>query len=320
MILESLNLASTGPDVLRKKARGVRMRRRARVYSGTIMTPAALLPDLSSLALLAFMLGLRHGMDADHLAAIDVMARFNAGARPRVARLAGAWFSVGHGMVVLAFAFFVASLAHTWQVPAWLEPVGAWVSIGVLLVLGGLSLVSAHQATPESPVRFAGWRSVLYGRVLRVSGALPIVGVGALFAVSFDTLTQAALMGATGTSTLGLPAVGLLAGSFVAGMAVTDGLNGWFVAHLVQRSAHAAAHLSRVMAASIGGVSVATALLGIAAQLSADANAWIEDHQGRFALLIVAVVSASFAASLRLARMPVRAANLAGDEPGSLPG
>jgi high-affinity nickel-transport protein len=285
-----------------------------------MMMVVALLPDLPSLALLAFMLGLRHGLDADHLAAIDVMARFNVAARPRVARLTGVWFSIGHGAVVLAFAFFVASLAHDWQVPAWLEPVGAWASIGVLLLLGGLSFASVRQAPPDSPVHFVGWRSALYGRVLQVSGALPIVGVGALFAVSFDTLTQAALMGATGTSRLGLAAVGLLAGSFVAGMLVTDGLNGWLVAHLMHRSVQAAARLSRVMAVSIGAVSIVTALLGIAAQSSADANAWIEDHQGRFALLIVAVVCASFAASLCLSRRPARAASLAGDEPGSLPG
>ena len=278
------------------------------------MTPVALLPDLPSLAMLAFMLGLRHGMDADHLAAIDVMARFNAGAR-----LTGVWFSIGHGAVVLAFAFFVASLAHTWQAPAWLEPVGAWVSIAVLLSLGVLSLVAVGRTTSGSPVHFAGWRSVLYGRLLHVSGPLPVLGIGALFAVSFDTLGQAALMGATGTSRMGLPAVGLLAGSFVAGMIVTDGLNGWFVAHLMHRSAQAAARLSRVMAISIGGVSIATALLGIAAQSSADANAWIEDHQGRFALMIVAIMSASFAASLRLARTALPAASVAGDEPGGLP-
>ena len=282
------------------------------------MTPVALLPDLPSLAMLAFMLGLRHGMDADHLAAIDVMARFNAGGRLSVARLTGVWFSIGHGAVVLAFAFFVASLAHDWQAPAWLEPVGAWVSIGVLLLLGVLSLVAAGRTAAGSPVRFAGWRSLVYGRLLHVSGALPVLGVGALFAVSFDTLGQAALMGATGTSRMGLPAVGLLAGSFVAGMMLTDGLNGWFVAHLMHRSAPAAARLSRVMATSIGGVSIATALLGIAAQLSADANVWIEDHQGRFALLIVAIVSASFAASLRLARIALPATSRAGEESGGL--
>lgn len=278
------------------------------------MTPVALMPDLPSLAMLAFMLGLRHGMDADHLAAIDVMARFNAGRRLNGARLAGVWFSIGHGAVVLAFAFFVASMAHAWQAPAWLEPVGAWLSIAVLLLLGVLSLVAVGRTTSGSPVQFAGWRSIVYGRLLHVSGALPILGIGALFAVSFDTLGQAALMGATGTSRMGQPAVGLLAGSFVAGMIVTDGLNGWFVAHLVHRSARAAARLSRVMAISIGGVSIATALLGIAARSSADANAWIEDHQGRFALLIVAIVSASFAASLGLARTAL----LAGDEPGGL--
>lgn len=282
------------------------------------MTPVALLPDLPSLAMLAFMLGLRHGMDADHLAAIDVMARFNAGGRLNVARLTGVWFSIGHGAVVLAFAFFVASLAHTWQAPAWLEPVGAWFSIAVLLSLGVLSLVAVRRTVSDSPVRFAGWRSVLYGRLLHVSGALPVLGIGALFAVSFDTLGQAALMGATGTSRMGLPAVGLLAGSFVAGMIVTDGVNGWFVAHLMQRSAQAAARLSRVMAISIGGVSIATALLGIAAQLSSDADAWVQDHQGRFALLIVAIVSASFAASLRLARAARPGSNLAGDERGGI--
>jgi len=278
------------------------------------MSPVALLPDLPSLAMLAFMLGLRHGMDADHLAAIDVMARFHAGGRPNGARLTGVWFSIGHGAVVLAFAFFVASLAHSWQAPAWLEPVGAWFSIGVLLLLGVLSLVAVTRTTSGSTVRFAGWRSMLYGRLLHVSGALPVLGVGALFAVSFDTLGQAALMGATGTSRMGLPAVGLLAGSFVAGMVVTDGLNGWFVAHLMQRSAHAAARLSRVMATSIGGVSIATALLGIAARLSTNANAWIEDHQGRFALLIVAIVSASFAASLRVAQTARPASSLAGQQ------
>ena len=281
------------------------------------MTPVALLPELPSLAMLAFMLGLRHGMDADHLAAIDVMARFNAGGRPSAARLTGVWFSIGHGAVVLAFAFFVASVAHTWQAPAWLEPVGAWVSIGVLLLLGLLSLATVGRTTADAPVRFAGWRSALYGRLLHVSGALPVLGIGALFAVSFDTLGQAALMGATGTSRMGLPAVGLLAGSFVAGMIVTDGLNGWFVAHLMRRSATAAARLSRVMAVSIGGVSIATALLGVAAQLSADANAWIEDHQGRFAMLIVAIVAASFAASLRLGRTTA-APGLAADESGGV--
>ena len=40
-----------------------------------IATPS---PDLLGLAAVAFVLGMRHGVDADHLAAIDAMTRCNA--------------------------------------------------------------------------------------------------------------------------------------------------------------------------------------------------------------------------------------------------
>jgi len=127
-----------------------------------------------------------------------------------------------------------------------------------------------------------------------------VFGVGALFAVSFDTLSQAALMAVTGTARQGLVAVGLLAGAFVLGMVLTDGLNGWFVGKLMSRSARGAARASRVMALSIGAISIATAGLGAAAQASEAADRWIEAHQGQFAALIVGVVFASFLAGLRL--------------------
>ena len=255
---------------------------------------------LPGLAALAYVLGLRHGVDADHLAAIDAMARFNAATRPRLARLTGLWFSVGHGAVVLAVAFGVASVAHAWQAPAWLEPFGAWASIAILLLLGIFNLAAAWRTPRDTVVTVAGWRSTLFGRVLQASGAWPVLGVGALFAVSFDTLSQAALMAVTGTANQGVAAVGLLAGAFAAGMIVTDGLNGWFVASLVSRSARGAARASRVMALSISGVSIGTAGLGAAARASAAADRWVEAHQGRFAALIVAIVVASFLASLRL--------------------
>ncbi len=259
-------------------------------------------PQLLALAAVAFALGMRHGVDADHLAAIDAMARFNAAARPRLARLTGLWFSLGHGAVVLAVAFGLSLAAHAWAVPAWVEPFGAWSSIAILLLLGLLNLVAAWRAPRDALVSFAGWRSTLFGRMLGAAGAWPIVGVGVLFAISFDTLSQAALMAATGTASQGLAAVGLLAGSFVAGMVVVDGLNGWFVARLMSRNARGTARASRVMALSIGGVSIATAGLGAAAQASEAARRWIEAHEGQFATAIVAVVIASFLAGLRMTR------------------
>jgi high-affinity nickel-transport protein len=53
---------------------------------------------------LAFVLGARHGFDADHLATIDGLTRGSAHTHPRLARSAGLLFSLGHGSVVLAVA------------------------------------------------------------------------------------------------------------------------------------------------------------------------------------------------------------------------
>ena len=75
------------------------------------------LSELFGFAVVALVLGMRHGVDADHLAAIDAMTRCNAQARPALARRTGLWFSVGHGTVVLAVAFGVALTAHAWAAP-----------------------------------------------------------------------------------------------------------------------------------------------------------------------------------------------------------
>ena len=60
--------------------------------------------DNFALVLLVFVLGVKHGFDADHLATIDGLTRFNARANPRWARFCGTLFSLGHGAVVIAIA------------------------------------------------------------------------------------------------------------------------------------------------------------------------------------------------------------------------
>src|SRR6266853_3321655 len=73
---------------------------------------SALPHDLAGLALMVFLLGLRHGMDPDHVATLDGLARHNAQTRPRLARWSGCFFSLGHGAIVtLVAAFVAASLA-----------------------------------------------------------------------------------------------------------------------------------------------------------------------------------------------------------------
>ena len=265
------------------------------------MSPAASLSELLGLAVVAGVLGMRHGVDADHLAAIDAMTRCNAEARPALARRTGLWFSAGHGLVVLAVAFAVALTAHAWAAPAWLEPVGAWTSIAMLALLGALNLLAWRRTAPGTAVALAGWRSRLFNGALKACSRRAVMGVGVLFAVSFDTVSQAALMAATGAASQGLAAVALLAGAFASGMILVDGLNGWWVARLIQRPGVGSARASRVMCIAISGISLGTAGLGAAAQLSSGVAGWAEAHSELLAAAIVAIVGASFLAGLALA-------------------
>jgi nickel/cobalt transporter (NiCoT) family protein len=266
------------------------------------MNPATPISGLLVLALAALVLGMRHGIDADHLAAIDAMTRCNAQARPALARRTGLWFSIGHGLVVLVVAFGVALTAHAWAAPGWLEPFGAWASIAMLVLLGALNLIAWRRTAPGAPVALTGWRSRMFDGALRACSRRAVMGVGVLFAVSFDTVSQAALMAATGIANHSLAAVALLAGAFVVGMIVTDGLNGWWVARLIQQPGAGAARASRVMCIAISGISLGTAALGAAAQLSPAVAGWAELHSALLALAIVAIVGASFLAGLALAR------------------
>lgn len=68
---------------------------------------------------LAFVLGLKHGMDADHLATIDGLTRFNTAAgRLRLARVCGFLFSLGHGAVVCVVAVAASVLFLHSSVPS----------------------------------------------------------------------------------------------------------------------------------------------------------------------------------------------------------
>ncbi|MGO7251909.1 HoxN/HupN/NixA family nickel/cobalt transporter, partial [Rhizobium brockwellii] len=63
-------------------------------------------------ALLAYSLGLRHAVDADHIAAIDNVTRklMQDGQRPIAV---GLWFAIGHSAIVLIAATTVALAAST---------------------------------------------------------------------------------------------------------------------------------------------------------------------------------------------------------------
>ncbi len=270
------------------------------------MATTSLPNDFLALALVVLLLGIRHGFDADHLAAVDGMTYHNARVRPRLARVCGALFSIGHGVVVIAVALGVSLLAETWHPPRWLEATGSWISIVVLVLLGAMN-IAAVLRTPEGELaRLRGWRSGVFAKLLRAGHPLTVMAVGTLFALSFDTFSQAALFAVTAAQFGGWHSALMLGLLFTFGMLLTDGANGYWVARLIRRSDRSAQVASRVLALAVAGVSLLTAAMVLATLLVPAADAWAQGKELWFGTGVIAVLLASFMVGQRLAR-PARA-------------
>ena len=258
--------------------------------------------DFLGLACVVLLLGLKHGFDADHLAAIDGLACHNAAARPRLARLCGAFFSLGHGCVVVCVALGVSLLAQAWRAPQWLGPLGAWISIGVLTLLALINIGAVMRTDRDEAVRLIGWRSGAFAHLLHTGNPLAVMGVGTLFALSFDTVSQAALFAMTANAFGGWRPALLLALLFTAGMLVTDGINGWLIWRLLHHSERIALVASRAVALAVSGVGLLTAGLTVTTRVVPAADLWAEGKGLWFSAAVVGVVCISFVVGQRLAR------------------
>ncbi|MFA5911943.1 MAG: nickel transporter [Burkholderiales bacterium] len=260
-----------------------------------------LLPnDWLALLAVVYALGLKHGMDPDHLATIDGIARSNAARNPRLARWSGMLFSAGHGAVVILVAIGVSLLAQQWQTPEWLEVLGAWISIGFLYLLGLLNLYTVFATPAGEVVAPAGLKSRLLGRLLRVSHPMLIAAVGALFALSFDTVSQVALLSLTARSMSGWGFATLLGITFMLGMMTTDGINGLWVARLLARADRRALVASRSMGLAIAGLSLLIGSYGLARLIYPAIAGPAPQHELLLGCAAVGIVGLSFLLGLRL--------------------
>jgi hypothetical protein len=80
--------------------------------------------------LVAFLLGLRHASDPDHLVAVTSLVAAEGGDTRKAAGL-GAWWGLGHAASLLALG--IPLIAFKAQLPAWLES-GAEKGIGVVIL------------------------------------------------------------------------------------------------------------------------------------------------------------------------------------------
>jgi high-affinity nickel-transport protein len=207
--------------------------------------------------LTAYMLGVRHAFDADHIASIDNTTRKLVG-EGKSSVSAGFWFSLGHSSVVFAASLLlvagVRSVAGVVQnddnqVGQTLALVGTIVAGAFLVLIGLMNLVAAvgiakvfrrmrtgeyDEAELERHLHNRGFLSRLLGRVTRrVSKPWHLYPVGLLMGLGFDTASQVALLVlAAGTAAFTLPwyAMLVLPVLFAAGMSLFDSADGIFMA------------------------------------------------------------------------------------------
>jgi len=258
--------------------------------------------DWSALCAIIFLLGMRHGFDADHLATIDGLTRLSSRRQRPFSRYCGVLFSLGHGVVVLGIAVLVGLLSVRWAPPSWLDVLGTWISIVFLTMLGVVNLQAVLRAEPGRPVALVGVKGRIFGRVAQAQSATGVAAVGALFALSFDTVSQAALFAVTATQYGGVSHALTLGLLFVLGMLVTDGLNGWWISRLIARADQIAALASRIMSLAVSSVSLLVAGLGLGKLVSPWIDQWSEGKELMFGAVVVLLIAVSYLVALWLAR------------------
>jgi high-affinity nickel-transport protein len=202
----------------------------------------------------------------------------------------------------MIIALGVGLAATKWQVPAWMEDFGTWISISFLTLLGFLNLRAVLMAPAGEMVATIGIKAGLLRRLQTTSHPLAIAAVGALFALSFDTMSQAALFAVTATQHGGVAHTLILGAAFTLGMLLADGANGLWIAGLLRRADHRARIASRIMGLMIAAISFSVAGFGLARWLHADISQWYEGKELLIGIGVIALLASSFVLGSWLAR------------------
>lgn len=167
-------------------------------------------------------LGLRHGLDVDHITAIDNLVRLhNASKR---SRLVGAGFSSGHIVSVLAemilIIYVVGGLTSTASLQFW----GGILGAAALGTVGGINIYAMKKWGRSGS-------AILATKILKKTGMLGPTGssfvTGLVFGSGFDTATQisAITLSAVASATTGIQTALILSGFFALGMVPVDVLD-----------------------------------------------------------------------------------------------
>ncbi len=207
-------------------------------------------PVLLGTALLAYGFGLRHAVDADHIAAIDNVTRklMQEGKRPVSV---GFFFAMGHSSVVLLAAAAIAGTAKAMASQMDLAKniggvVGTVISAAFLFAIAAanfLILISVWR-TFQAVRRGAPFQEQDFDILLNSRGLLArffrplfrliakswhMFPLGFLFGLGFDTATEVALLGISATEAakgLSIWSIMVFPALFTAGMSLIDTTDG----------------------------------------------------------------------------------------------
>jgi high-affinity nickel-transport protein len=296
-------------------------------------------PVLLGTALLAYSFGLRHAVDADHIAAIDNVTRklMQEGQRPIAV---GLFFSLGHSTVVVLASLAIAATAQAFghelaSVHAAGSALGTLLSSLFLLAIAAMNIVilvgvyrTFRRVRAGEPFVEEDLNALLAGRGLLARIFRPLFAMigrswhmyplGFLFGLGFDTATEIGLLGlsaAAATKGLSIWSILVFPALFTAGMSLIDttdnllmlGAYGWAFIKPIRKLFYnmTITAVSVVVALIVGGVEI----LGlIAERLHLAGRFWgfigaLNKNFGALGYVIIGIFAASWVISAAIYRI-----------------
>ncbi len=295
-------------------------------------------PVLLGTAFLAYGFGLRHAVDADHIAAIDNVTRklMQEGKHPVAA---GFYFSLGHSTVVVLASIGVAVTAAAFkQRLADFQTIGGVIgtaiSAGFLLLIATINavmLINVYRvfrrakngnAVGDEELNLMMAGGGLFARTCRslfrlIGASWHMYPLGFLFGLGFDTATEVGLLGisaAEASGGLSMWSILVFPALFTAGMTLIDttdsilmvGAYGWAFVKPIRKLYYnlTITFVSVVVAVIVGGVE---ALGLLADRLGLKGGLWsavssLNDNFGALGYLIIGIFAVSWIVSVLLYR------------------
>ena len=288
-------------------------------------------------AFIAYSFGLRHAVDADHIAAIDNVSRklMQDGRHPL---MVGLFFSSGHSTVVAIaalFAFLAANMLEN-QFVQWKQIgtiVGTSISVTFLFAIAIMNILifrgiyetfrnvrsGGTLENAEATLAQCGLLGRFFQPLFRaLSSSWQMYPIGFLFGLGFDTATEVALLGiaaSAGAKGLSVASMMVFPALFAAGMMLVDttdgilmvGAYGWAFLKPIRKLYYnmTITLISVGVALVVGGVEAAGLLKD---QLNLQGGIWdvvevLNNNLGSLGFLIIAVFVLAWGASALFYRL-----------------